>query len=74
MDSLKVLDEDWRVVLFYQYCNVEDPKSTCKDQLHLCERLNLTGRIRVSPEGINGCLGGHFLDIQVFYYEIDIKF
>jgi len=66
-----VEDKEWRVVLYYQYCNLKDPLSTRKDQSEICERLNLTGRIRVSPEGINGCIGGHFLKIQEYITAVD---
>lgn len=69
INPMQVLDEDWLVLLFYQYCNLKDPLSTCKEQLQMCEQLNLTGRIRISPEGINGCLGGHSKYIKVNHRE-----
>jgi predicted sulfurtransferase len=51
-------EENWQILLFYQYCDLIHPTTTCSQQQEVCSRLNLRGRIRVSPEGINGTLGG----------------
>lgn len=47
-----------RVVLYYKYRELEDVAVQCQWQRALCERLRLTGRIRVATEGINGTLCG----------------
>ena len=66
-----VPDEDWLIVLFYQYCHLESPSSTCEEQLLLCRNLNLLGRVRVSPEGINGTLGGSSTSIHRYIEVVD---
>nr|XP_023651654.1 thiosulfate sulfurtransferase/rhodanese-like domain-containing protein 2 isoform X1 [Paramormyrops kingsleyae]XP_023651655.1 thiosulfate sulfurtransferase/rhodanese-like domain-containing protein 2 isoform X1 [Paramormyrops kingsleyae] len=46
------------VLLYYCYCPLEDPHLICLWQKVLCEKLHLTGKIRVATEGINGTVGG----------------
>ncbi|XP_039975856.1 thiosulfate sulfurtransferase/rhodanese-like domain-containing protein 2 isoform X1 [Xiphias gladius] len=46
------------VILYYHYCQVEDPHVICAWQKALCEKLHLTGKVRVATEGINGTVGG----------------
>ncbi|KAM4555897.1 thiosulfate sulfurtransferase/rhodanese-like domain-containing protein 2 [Odontesthes bonariensis] len=47
-----------KVLLYYHYCPVEDPRVICAWQKALCEKLHLTGKVRVAAEGINGTVGG----------------
>uniref|UniRef100_A0A7N6F9Y4 Thiosulfate sulfurtransferase/rhodanese-like domain-containing protein 2 n=1 Tax=Anabas testudineus TaxID=64144 RepID=A0A7N6F9Y4_ANATE len=47
-----------QVLLYYCYCQVEDPHVICAWQKALCEKLHLTGKVRVATEGINGTVGG----------------
>uniref|UniRef100_A0A3Q1G385 Thiosulfate sulfurtransferase/rhodanese-like domain-containing protein 2 n=1 Tax=Acanthochromis polyacanthus TaxID=80966 RepID=A0A3Q1G385_9TELE len=47
-----------KVLLYYRYCEVEDPHTICAWQKALCEKLHLTGKVRVATEGINGTVGG----------------
>ncbi|KAM4621264.1 thiosulfate sulfurtransferase/rhodanese-like domain-containing protein 2 [Polymixia lowei] len=46
------------VLLYYCYCQVEDPHVICAWQKALCEKLHLTGKVRVATEGVNGTVGG----------------
>uniref|UniRef100_A0A671ULC0 Thiosulfate sulfurtransferase/rhodanese-like domain-containing protein 2 n=1 Tax=Sparus aurata TaxID=8175 RepID=A0A671ULC0_SPAAU len=46
------------VLLYYHYCQLEDPHVICAWQKALCEKLHLTGKVRVATEGINGTVGG----------------
>ncbi|KAL0974262.1 hypothetical protein UPYG_G00217890 [Umbra pygmaea] len=46
------------VLLYYCYCQLADPQLICEWQKAFCEKLQLTGKVRVSTEGINGTLGG----------------
>ncbi|MBN3314161.1 TSTD2 protein, partial [Atractosteus spatula] len=46
------------VLLYYCYCEVEEPHQICAWQKALCQKLHLKGKIRVATEGINGTLGG----------------
>ena len=63
--------EDWLVLLFYQYCSLKHPSSTCAVQLRLCTELKLLGRIRISFEGINGVLGGSATSIYSYIKAVD---
>jgi UPF0176 protein len=47
-----------KVILFYKFAGLPDPKMTMLWQKELCQNLGLKGRIIVSPHGINGTLGG----------------
>ena len=53
-----------KVLLFYKYISIEYPKRFVKWQKQLCHTLNLTGRILISEEGINGTVGGTHLNIE----------
>lgn len=47
-----------KVILYYGFTPVADPEAVRLWQRDLCEGLGLTGRILISPHGINGTLGG----------------
>ncbi|KAM6952175.1 thiosulfate sulfurtransferase/rhodanese-like domain-containing protein 2 isoform 1-T1 [Lycodopsis pacificus] len=47
-----------KVLLYYRYCLVEDPHLISAWQKALCEKLHLTGKVRLATEGINGTVGG----------------
>ncbi len=49
-----------RVLLFYKYTRIEDPKSLMDIERSVCEVLNLKGRIIIAEEGINGTLEGTY--------------
>ena len=48
----------YQILLYYKYCNIEDPKVEMERQRAFCEALDLKGRIIVAEEGINGTLEG----------------
>lgn len=47
-----------RILLYYRITPLADPQAISLWQRELCERLNLRGRILISPDGINGTVGG----------------
>lgn len=47
-----------KVVLYYKYVHIENPKQIMKWQRRLCQRLELTGRILIGQQGINGTVAG----------------
>lgn len=49
---------DYRVLLYYNYTQVEDPEAFTKEHWTFCHNLGIKGRILVAPEGINGTLSG----------------
>jgi len=54
------IEREWDhvVVLYYRYAFVENPKRLKQEQVRLCNRLGITGRIIVASEGINGTIEG----------------
>lgn len=48
----------YQILLYYKYVKIENPVALMRSQRKLCERLNLTGRIIVADEGINGTVEG----------------
>ena len=47
-----------KVILYYAFTPISDPAVIKVWQKFLCQSLNLKGRIIISPQGINGALGG----------------
>ncbi|XP_020860186.1 thiosulfate sulfurtransferase/rhodanese-like domain-containing protein 2 isoform X1 [Phascolarctos cinereus] len=54
------------VLLYYCYCDVEDPEWLCAWQKALCQHLHLTGKVRIATEGINGTVGGSRLATDLY--------
>lgn len=55
-----------RVLLYYCYTEVADPHTVCAWQKKLCEKLHLTGKVRVASEGINGTVGGSCVSTELY--------
>ncbi|XP_061542321.1 LOW QUALITY PROTEIN: thiosulfate sulfurtransferase/rhodanese-like domain-containing protein 2 [Phycodurus eques] len=55
-----------QVLLYYRYCHVEEPHVVCAWQRALCQRLHLTGKVRVATEGINGTVGGTRIAAELY--------
>ncbi|KAK0138259.1 Thiosulfate sulfurtransferase/rhodanese-like domain-containing protein 2 [Merluccius polli] len=55
-----------KVLLYYRYFGVDDPQALCAWQKALCEKLHLTGKVRVATEGINGTVGGTVLATDIY--------
>lgn len=47
-----------KILLYYKFQPIADPDALRLWQRDLCESLGLTGRILISPHGINGTVGG----------------
>lgn len=47
-----------RIALYYRFAPLADPEAVRLWQRTLAASLGLTGRIIVSPQGINGTVGG----------------
>ncbi len=50
--------KDYTIILFYKYVDIENPEKLRLEQLDLCTKLGLKGRIIVAKEGINATLEG----------------
>jgi UPF0176 protein len=61
---------NFEVLLYYKYVNLESPKRIMREQKKLCEELKLKGRIIVSTEGINGTLEGKRKNTQKYIDEM----
>ena len=55
-----------KVLLFYLFTPLRDPEAVHQWQRVLCESLGLTGRIIVSPHGINGTVGGGLREVKKY--------
>jgi len=53
-----------KILLYYAFRPLADPEAIRLWQRTLCESLGLTGRIIVSPHGINGTVGGDLPDVK----------
>lgn len=53
-----------KIILYYKFAPLSDPKAVQLWQKTLCESLNLRGRIIVSKHGINGTVGGDIDDVK----------
>ncbi len=59
-----------KITLFYKYVNLSDPQAVMMWQRALCEKLELTGRILIGTEGINGTVGGSERSIRCYVREM----
>jgi UPF0176 protein len=53
-----------KILLFYAFTPLADPEAIRLWQRDLCESLGLGGRILISPDGINGTVGGELKDVK----------
>lgn len=49
---------EYQVILFYKFVKINDPEAVQDSQLQLCREIGLTGRLLISPEGVNGTFEG----------------
>jgi UPF0176 protein len=58
-----------KILLYYKFAPVADPAAVRLWQRTLCERLALNGRIIISPQGINGTVGGELAALKRYVKE-----
>ena len=56
----------YHVLLFYKYTPIQEEHKFKEEQEAICTELQLTGRLRVAKEGINGNLGGTTTSINEY--------
>ena len=56
---------DLLVLLYYSYVVIDDVDNALAWHRDVCRHLNLNGRVRVAPEGVNVVLDGLARDLQV---------
>lgn len=57
----------YKVLLFYTFTPLADPEAIRLWQRDLCESLGLGGRILISPDGINGTVGGELKSVKKYW-------
>lgn len=55
-----------KILLYYKFTPIKDPKTLMLWQKTLTDSLNLRGRILISPHGINGTVGGEMSDLKKY--------
>nr|WP_255316491.1 rhodanese-related sulfurtransferase [Nesterenkonia sp. Act20] len=55
-----------RIVLYYAFTPLADPEAVKLWQHTLCRELGLKGRILISPQGINGTVGGEIKAVKQY--------
>lgn len=58
-----------KIILYYKFQPVADPTAVRLWQKTLCQKLDLLGRIIISPQGINGTLGGEVANLKKYINE-----
>ena len=58
-----------KILLYYKFTPIADPKVVMLWQKTLCQSLNLKGRILISVHGINGTVGGDIEDLKTYIKE-----
>lgn len=58
-----------KILLYYKFTPISDPESVRLWQKTLCEKLDLKGRILISPHGLNGNVGGNIEDLKQYVKE-----
>ncbi len=69
--SSSMQDDGFWVLLYYMYLDIPDVAAVADDQTRWCQELDLKGRIRVSDEGINGCLDGTRGGLEEYIKRMD---
>jgi len=60
------METKYKVILFYKFVDIADPKKLMKEQRELCEALGLKGRMLIAEEGVNGTLEGTEENIEKY--------
>ena len=68
------MEQMQKIILYYKFMPIADPEAVRLWQRSLCERLNLKGRILISPHGINGTLGGGLDDLKTYVKDTKAYF
>ncbi len=61
---------NYKVVLYYKYVRIDNPEGLKNQQMDICKKLNLKGRIIIAEEGINGTLEGTSENIETYIKEL----
>jgi len=59
------------VILFYKYVRLPNYQDVCRWQKRLCSALELTGKLRLAEEGINGTLAGLLSALEIYQHVME---
>lgn len=67
---------EFKIILFYKFVDIENPEQFRDEQKKLCESLGLKGRLLIGTEGVNGTFEGTVENIEKFKEEFkkDLRF
>ena len=65
-ETAEIATQQYQVLLFYKYVNIEDPETLADSLRTLAKELELTGRVIIAEEGINGTLEGIVENTEIF--------
>ncbi len=57
---------DYKVLLFYKYVNLEHPEIIVLEHLHWCLKNDIKGRVFFAHEGVNGTVSGSIENIEKY--------
>jgi len=57
---------DYRVLLFYKYVNLQNPERIVLEHLHWCLQNKIKGRVFFANEGVNGTVSGLVENIEKY--------
>lgn len=60
------MSKDYRVLLYYKYQEINDPKTFVKEHLAFTKSIGLKGRVLVGAEGINGTVSGTLVQTEQY--------
>lgn len=72
----------YQVLLYYKLVTIKNPESEIEKHREVCTALNLTGRVLIGKDGINGTVGGSAESVEMYraymnqhklYSDIDFK-
>ena len=67
-----------RVLLFYIYSHIPSPRDVASDHFAICDAHHLSGKVRISEEGINSTVAGSIEDVERYkvvtqdYFKVPI--
>jgi UPF0176 protein len=65
------MNDEYIIILFYKYANLEDPEVLAAQQRVWCKELGLKGRTIIAKEGINSTLEGTKSDIEEYIQRMN---
>ena len=60
------LMNEYKVLLFYKYINLENPEFIVLEHLHWCLKNDIKGRVFFPSEGVNATVSGLIDNIQKY--------